>query len=211
MKLSECKIGDLISIYAEAFKKDIECTVIGMSSGECFVTCSNGQQGRTKDLNREVTLLRRPAQRKGETKEISMKNTKDVKIVDYKVYNNKVVVVWFDDGTNEKATCFESDEFDLERGVEVCCLKHMYGTSNYKSMLKGFMKQVKAVDKAKEDKKQQEELIANKRAKNARRKAKTRAKRRAERVAEMKEAYLAAMNEYNTHGVQLEELYDDFK
>ena len=127
------------------------------------------------------------------------------KIVDYKVYNEKVVIVWFDDGTKEKATCCEDDKFDLERAIEVACLKHLYGAENYKSMLKGFMKQIKAVDKAKEDKKKEEELVANKKAKAAKKKAKYKANRRANRVAEMKEAYLAAMKEYGA-SIEVSEL-----
>lgn len=121
---------------------------------------------------------------------------KDFKIVDYKVYNKKVVVVWFDDGTKEKATCCELDSFDLERGIEVCVMKHIFGEDKYKTVLKESMKQIKAVDKAKENKKKEEEAIANKKAKAAKKKAKYRANRRANRVAEMKEAYLAAMKEY---------------
>ena len=150
-------------------------------------------------------------------KETNMRNTKDipvdhgVRIVDYKVYNNKTVVVWFSDGTYEKATCNEDDNFDFSHGVEVCCLKHMYGASNYKFMIKDFMRQIKGVDKEKENKKLQEELIARKRAKNARRKERSRAKRRAERVSEMKEAYLKAMNEYNKTHVLDSEIIDDLK
>lgn len=158
----------------------------------------------------EVTLIK-PVKKYKTIKDNEETKMKDVKIVDYKVYNDKVVVVWFDDGTSEKATCNEEDNFDLSHGVEIACLKHMYGAENYKAMLKDFMNQIKAVDKAKEDKKNLEELIARKRAKNERRKARTRANRRAERVSEMKEAYLKAMNEYNKTRVLDSEILDDLK
>lgn len=123
------------------------------------------------------------------------KNTNDKKevnknmkfnIVDYKVYNNKVVVVKFDDGTDEKATCCENDVFDLERGVEVCIMKHIMGTKEYNKVIKDAMKQIGAVDKAKKEKKQQEEMLAKKRENARKKKAKTRENRRQRRIADMK-------------------------
>lgn len=130
-------------------------------------------------------------------KNIKEKNMKDFKIKDYKVYEDTALIVEFEDGTKEKAVANEEDRFDLERGVEICVLKHLYGVDGYKSMVKKAMNQIKAVDKAKEDKKKEEELIARKKAKAARKKARRLERKRKERIAEMKEAYLAAMNEHD--------------
>lgn len=149
-------------------------------------------------------------------KEKTIKNMKDFKIKDYKVYEDTALIVEFEDGTKEKAVANEEDRFDLERGVEICVLKHLYGVDGYKSMVKKAMNQIKAVDKAKEDKKKEEELIVRKKAKAARRKARRLERKRKERIAEMKEAYLAAMNEHDRRNISaaLDDIlngFDDFK
>lgn len=124
------------------------------------------------------------------------KKMKDFKIIDYKVYDNKVIIVEFDDGTKEKAICCDTDSFDFERGVEVCVLKHVFGEDGYKSILKEAMKQIKAVDKSKGDKQKEQEIAKRRKDKAEKRKARRIENRRKRRVAEMKEAYLAAMKEY---------------
>ena len=131
---------------------------------------------------------------KGAKSDIDMKKCK---IKDYKIYNDKVVVVWFDDGTEEKATVCEGDKFDLEYGISLCCLKHIYGRDGYKAMVKDFMRQIKSIDKAKEEKQKTEELIAKKKAKAARRKARHQENRRKKRIAEMQEAIIGALKECN--------------
>ena len=131
-------------------------------------------------------------------KESKEKNMRNFKIKDYKVYEDRAVIVEFEDGSKEKAVCNEDDKFDLERGISICVMKHIFGTDVYKSMVKTAMNQVKAVDKAKEDKAKEEELIARKKAKAARRKARRLERKRNERVAEIKEAYLAALKEYDS-------------
>ena len=127
------------------------------------------------------------------------KNMK-VKIVNYEVHDNngvKTVVVEFGDGTKEHAVCCKEDVFDLKTGIEVCVCKHVFGGNDkYKSAIRNAMNQVKAIDKARADKKAEEELIARKKEKNAKRKARHKANRRARRVAEMRDAYLAAMRKY---------------
>lgn len=145
-----------------------------------------------------------------ETKKVQTKkkkdgvDMKDFRIVDYKVYNNKALNVTFRDGFNkehkyeeEKAVCNEADKFDLERGLEVCVLKHILGEDTYKQIIKEIGRQIKALEKEAADKKAQEEMIARKKAKNARRKAARQEKARQERIAEMTEAYLTAMKEYD--------------
>jgi hypothetical protein len=131
------------------------------------------------------------------------KAMKDFRIVDYKVYNNKALNVTFRDGFNkehrneeEKAVCNEDDKFDLRRGLEICVLKHILGEDKYKQIIKEIDRQIKTLDKEAEDKKALEEMIARKKAKNAKRKARRQEKARQERINEMREAYLAAMREY---------------
>ena len=138
------------------------------------------------------------------------------RIYDYKVYNNKALKVTFRDGFNkehrleeEKAVCNDEDTFDLMRGLEVCVLKHILGEDTYKQIIKEISKQIKAIEDEEKAKKEKEEMIAKKKAKNDVRMAKRRAKiqllederkakERQERIEEMKEAYLAAMIEYRT-------------
>lgn len=140
------------------------------------------------------------AELKGNEINVKENNMKKIntnfKIKDYKVYENRAVVVEFEDGTKEKAVCNEDDQFDLERGISLCVLKKIFGADEYKSIVKTAMNQIKAIDKAKEDKKKEEELIARKKAKAAKKKARRLERKRNERVEEMKEAYLAAMHEY---------------
>lgn len=151
------------------------------------------------------------------SKEISNKTEKnmkqDFKIKDYKECDNngvKTVVVYFEDGDRQHAVCCSEDTYDLERGIEVCVMKHIFGADEYKLILKKAMRQVKAIDKAKEDEKKLKEEIAKKKAKSAKRKAKRRAKQRQARIDEMKEAYLAAMKECSKEKEDKASIVDDF-
>lgn len=136
-----------------------------------------------------------------DNKEKDMK--KDFKIVDYRTYENRVVIVTFEDylgnKTEIKSVCNKDDKFDLERGVEVCVFKYLHGEDKYKQIVKEANRQIKAVDKSKEDKKAQEELIARKKAKAARKIARRRAKQRQNRIDEMKEAYFNAMVKHDSY------------
>jgi len=118
---------------------------------------------------------------------------KKFKIKNYKEYGNKAIIIEFADGTETKAVCNEKDDYDFERGLEVCILKYIFGEDGYKALLKEAMNQIKEVDKAVEDEKEKNRIIAAKRAKKARKKA----KKRQQRIDEMKEAYLNAMRQYN--------------
>lgn len=146
------------------------------------------------------------------------KNVKDFNIKSYKVCDNdgvKTVVVKFEDGSDEHAVCCADDQFELKRGIEVCILKKVLGRDNYKTLLRKAMNQVKAIDKAEEDKKKAEEtaLAAEKayKAKIEKKKAKRIAKKRAARIEEMKEAYLAAMKEHGKECAVCESFLDDIK
>ena len=141
-----------------------------------------------------------------ENKIIKEKDMRNFKIVNYKKYEDKAVILEFDDGTEEKAVCCEGDKFELERGVEVAVLKKIFGAEGYRNMLKTAMNQIADIDKAAEDKKKNEEAAAKKKAKNDARKARRREKKRAARVEEMKEAYLNAMKEYGSTNVNVDDL-----
>lgn len=115
-------------------------------------------------------------------------------IVDYKVFNDKVVVVTFADGTEEKAVCDKRDNFDLERAVEVCVMKKQVGGHKaYNKLVRDAMKQLKAVDDHKKKEKAEEELKAKRRQKDIERKLKRKEKKRQEEIEIQKEAYLKAM------------------
>lgn len=134
---------------------------------------------------------------------------KDFKIVDYRTYDNVVVIVTFEDSkgnrTDVKSVCNKDDFFDIEFGIGLCVFKYLYGEDIYKSIIKESNRQIKAIDKAKEDKKKEEELIARKKAKAARKIAKRRAKQRQNRIDEMKEAYFEAMIMHDSY---LEKCFD---
>ena len=135
---------------------------------------------------------------KKENKENKMKT--NFKIVNYKVCDNngvKTIVVEFGDGTKEHAVCCPEDTFELSRGIEVCVMKYIFGRDNYKATLKNAMKQIKELDKAKETAEKERKMVEAKKATAARKKARYKANKAAKRVAEMKEAYLAAMKEYD--------------
>lgn len=141
-------------------------------------------------------------------KEQKMKNY--FKIVDYRTYDNVVVIVTFEDEngnrTDVKAVCNQDDVFDFEYGVQICVLKYLYGDT-YKNTIKEAMRQIKAVDKAKEDKKKEEELIARKKAKAVRKKAKRLEQQRQRRIDEMQEAFFGAMIKHDSYLEQC--LYED--
>ena len=78
----------------------------------------------------------------------SLPNIMLVKIKDYKIINDKVVIVTFVDGTTEKAVCDPEDTFDLERAVEICICKKMFGgTKAYNDAIRKALKQIDAIDK----------------------------------------------------------------
>lgn len=190
-------------VHTMAKMNDGEISFIKAECGECCIWKVNPDC--------EVQLLEKS--KSNNNKNIKEKNMKDFKIKDYKVYEDTALIVEFEDGTKEKAVCNEDDKFDIERGITICVLKHLFGVDGYKSMVKKAMNQIKAVDKAKEDKKKEEELIARKKAKAARKKARRLERKRNERIEEMKTAYLAAMKEHDKDDISaaLDDILDDLK
>lgn len=138
-----------------------------------------------------------------------MRDISDVSVIE----NNgekKVVIVYFTDGTKEKAVLCDDDTFTLEQGISVCIAKKLlsnklgskYGSSIYNKIIDRAVKiynksQKEAQKKESEEaakKEKYRKLIAKKQAKRVKRMEEER-----ERQIEIqKEAYLRAMRECNT-------------
>lgn len=131
-----------------------------------------------------------------EKKDMNIKNK--LRIEDYKIINNTVVIVTFEDRTTEKAVCNKNDVFDFERAIEICVLKKMLGgTKAYNDLIKNAMKDIKYVDDMRKWKVEREELEKRREAKIAKRKAKRKAQRKQQRIDDMSEAFLKAMLDYD--------------
>lgn len=132
------------------------------------------------------------------TKEIRLEGLMDFRIKDYKVINNKVVVVEFTDGDVQKAVCMPEDEFSLDQGIEVCVMKHICGgKAKYYKVLKEAQKQIIELDETAKKKAEEEKRLAQKQEKDNAKRAARRERARQARIAEQKEAYLLALKEYN--------------
>lgn len=119
-------------------------------------------------------------------------------IVDYKVINDKVVIVTFKDGSTEKSVCHGDDVFDLERAIELCiCKKKFGGNKDYYAAIRKALKQVRDIDTKKKKDAEEKERIANRKAKYAERKAKRMAKKRKAQIDLQTESFVAAMMKYN--------------
>ena len=120
------------------------------------------------------------------------------KIVDYTILNDRVVIVTFEDGTTEKAVCSTLDNFDLERAIEVCVCKKMFGgTKHYNDAINHAIRDIKDIDNKKLREKEEAERIAKKKAKYLERKLRRQEKKRQEQVNIQAEAFLKAMLEYD--------------
>lgn len=134
-----------------------------------------------------------------EIKEIKMEGNMKFEIKDYKVdEEKKTVVIFFTDGDVQKAKACDGDTYDFERGLEVCVMKHICGAEDkYRKVLKIANDQIIAINKAKEEAEKRAEIKARKKEKRAEKRRLRAERKRAARVSEMKEAYLAALKEYN--------------
>lgn len=126
------------------------------------------------------------------------KTSTNLDIADYKIINDKVVIVTFKDGSTEKSVCYGDDVFDLERAIELCiCKKKFGGNKDYYSAIRKALKQVRDIDTKKKKDAEEKERIANRKAKYAERKAKRMAKKRKAQVDLQTESFVAAMMKYN--------------
>lgn len=129
-----------------------------------------------------------------------------VRIKDYKVINDKVVIVTFADGTTEKAICSPEDTFDLDRAIEICVCKKIFGgTKVYNNTIKDALKQVAAIDKKKKTDAEEAERIAKKKEKDIQRKISRIEKIRQEQIQIQAEAFVKAMFMYDEQVASSEE------
>lgn len=91
----------------------------------------------------------------------------DPEVADVSTVNDKVTIVTFTDGTQEKAICREGDTFSIETGVTICIMKRMLrlmfeefgnksGTNLYNNMLREALKKKDAFKIEKEKAKEKE-------------------------------------------------------
>ena len=103
-------------------------------------------------------------------------------------YNNRVVIVKFADGTQEKAVLHPDDPFTVEQGVSICITKKLMGGSSIYNKVMEY-----AVDvinkKAKAAQKKAEDEAARKE------RAKTMARNKQERKARKREEYIQTQAE----------------
>lgn len=119
-------------------------------------------------------------------------------IKDVKAINNKVVIVYFVDGTKAKAVCDKDDVFSLEQGIGVCITKRLLnrdeqkGSSAYNKAIRNAVKVMKRNEELEQAKKEQEAEEKRIKEKIARKKAKRAQSRAERRIKEMTTAILLA-------------------
>ena len=129
-------------------------------------------------------------------------------VKDVRVIGDSVVIMYFADGTTEKAVLNKEDTFSLEQGISICLTKKMLsmisedsGSSVYNKLVEHCLNVYKNNRQAEQDEAQKK--IADKEAakkfkeKLDRKKARKAAEKREAQIEIQKEAYLRAMKEYN--------------
>ncbi len=118
------------------------------------------------------------------------KATKDLlpDIKDIITHNDRVVIVKFADGTQEKAVLYPDDKFTVEQGISICLAKKLMGGSSiYNKVIEYALDIVDEKDKA-QKKKITDAAVAKENAAKA-------AKKRAERKAQKREEYIKTQAE----------------
>ncbi len=95
-------------------------------------------------------------------------------INDVKIYNDRVIKVFFSDGMTEKAICQMGDKFDLDVGITICIMKHIFGKNKYFKMLK---KAKKNAEKNRELERKAKEAMEIKQRQKAKKEKKKQARR----------------------------------
>ena len=109
-------------------------------------------------------------------------------IKDIITYNDRVVIVKFADGTQEKAVLYPDDKFTVEQGISICLTKKLMGGSSIYNKVVEY-----ALDVVDKKIKAKEKEVAD--AAKAKEDAAKEAKRRAERKAQKKEKYIKTQAE----------------
>lgn len=143
-------------------------------------------------------------------------------VTDVKVVNNRVVIVTFADGTEEKAVTHKNDTFNLEQGISVCIIKKFlskYSSDNttavYNKVIKHCVKVGKR-NRAAEAKEKAEAAAEKARATRRYEKATARKKKRAEakrkqNIADMTQAFVDAAKIIDGQTTVGNPLEDDLK
>lgn len=200
-------IGNIHEIHKDCISSDLRI-IVDCGFGR-FKTISVKELINNESIN-EFHKVKKVSKEK-------MKDTKNVTvptIKEYKVINDKVVIVTFTDNTTEKAICSEEDTFDFDKAIEICVLKKVLGgTSTYNTILNKAHKNISNIKKneEKEAKRQAEETLRLQ--KLAEKKQANKAKRVAKKVEELiaitSAAFLKAMVDYDR--IQVEKNYQDFQ
>ena len=65
-------------------------------------------------------------------------------------HNDRVVIVYFTDGTFTKSVCSTNDKFDIDVGITICILKKMLGgTKNYNDLIRNVHKRMDLLEEKK--------------------------------------------------------------
>lgn len=118
------------------------------------------------------------------------KATKDLlpDIKDIITHNDRVVIVKFADGTQEKAVLYPDDKFTVEQGISICLAKKLMGGSSiYNKVVEYALDIVDKKDKAQKQK-IKDAAVAKENAAKAE-------KKRAERKAQKREEYIKTQAE----------------
>lgn len=125
-------------------------------------------------------------------------------ITDVKVINNRVVIIKFKDGTQEKAVLSSKDTFSLEQGISICITKKILsqltygnGSSAYNKLIDYAMKIYNKNEKEKQDAEKTKEKAEEKTQKHKEKRNKRKAKQRDEQIEILSEAISRAMANFN--------------
>jgi hypothetical protein len=134
-------------------------------------------------------------------------------IVDVEVINNKVVKVYFSDGTTEKAVLSKNDAYSFEYGISICIIKRILSEKTNGNGTAIYNKLIDYAIKVYNDNRAEEKAVAEcvKAAKIADQKKAEKEKARRIEIAEKRkereieiqtEAYLRAMRKFNDEQVE---------
>lgn len=119
--------------------------------------------------------------------------------IDEKDRKNVYTIVMFDDGTVEKATTADGDEYNLEQGIQICLAKKAFslingnGSNTFNDLVNSAVKLYNNKEKEKDRDKECEEQAKVAAKAKADKIEREKAKKREKRINEMAEAYARAM------------------
>ena len=118
-------------------------------------------------------------------------------VTDVRSYNDRVVVVTFSDGTEEKAVLHPDDTFSLETGVSICLAKKLVGGGSvWNKMVAHAMKQENAESQREAERVACEMRLKNQRIAKERRVEARKKKRERKQINMMTEAITNALTAF---------------